>query len=67
MDAFSDVVIVTDDDTYGEDSLSIISEIVAGITRKEGDNYWIIPSREDAIRTALIMMERDDILLIAGK
>lgn len=35
VDSLSDVIIVTDDDTYGEDSLSIIREVTKGIKRKE--------------------------------
>ena len=67
VDILSDVVILTDDDTYTEDSLAIIRDVSEWIKRKEGENFWIIPSREDAIRTALIMLQAWDILLIAGK
>jgi UDP-N-acetylmuramoyl-L-alanyl-D-glutamate--2,6-diaminopimelate ligase len=62
---YSDVVILTDDDTYTEDSFSIIRDVSEGIERTEGENFWIIPSREDAIRTALIMLKKGDILLVA--
>jgi UDP-N-acetylmuramyl tripeptide synthase len=55
---YSDVVILTDDDTYTEDSFSIIRDVSEGIDRKEGENFWIIPSREDAIRTSLIMLKK---------
>ena len=57
-DMLADVIILTDDDTYTEDSLSIIRQVTTGIKRKEGKNFWIIPSREDAIRTALIMLKK---------
>jgi UDP-N-acetylmuramoyl-L-alanyl-D-glutamate--2,6-diaminopimelate ligase len=67
VDILSDVVILTDDDTYTEDSLQIIREVSEGIKRREGENFWIIPSREDAIRTALIMLQAGDILIVAGK
>jgi len=53
---YADVIILTDDDTYTEDSLSIIRDVHAGIDRKEGRGFWIIPARADAIRTALIML-----------
>lgn len=58
MDILSDVVILTDDDTYTEDSLSIIRDVSVGINRKEGKNFWIIPDRDDAIRTALLMLQK---------
>ncbi len=67
VDILSDVVILTDDDTYTEDSLAIIRAVSEGIQRREGENFWIIPSREDAIRTALIMLQAGDILIVAGK
>lgn len=67
VDKLSDVIILTDDDTYTEDSLAIIRDVTDGITRKEWQWFWIIPSREDAIRTALIMLQKWDVLLVAGK
>lgn len=66
-DTLADVVLLTDDDTYTEDSLSIIRQVTEGIKRKEWNNFWIIPNREDAIRTALIMLRAGDALIIAGK
>lgn len=33
----SDIIILTDDDTYTEDSLKIIREVTEGISRREGD------------------------------
>ncbi|MFZ2256078.1 MAG: hypothetical protein WAW59_01195 [Patescibacteria group bacterium] len=61
------MIILTDDDTYTEDSLAIIRDVSEGIKRREGEGFWIIPSREDAIRTALIMLQEGDILIVAGK
>lgn len=58
VDKLSDIIILTDDDTYTEDSLGIIRDVTVGIERREGKSFWIIPSREDAIRTALIMLEK---------
>lgn len=66
-DTMADVVILTDDDTYTEDSLAIIREVTEGISRREGENFWIVPDREDAIRTALLMLHPGDVLLAAGK
>jgi UDP-N-acetylmuramoyl-L-alanyl-D-glutamate--2,6-diaminopimelate ligase len=67
VDTLSDFIIVTDDDTYTEDSLRIIRDVTEGISRREGEWFWIIPSREDAIRTALIMLKPGDVLIVAGK
>lgn len=63
----SDVVIVTQDDDYSENTGKIIKDILPGIDRKQGEDFWIIPSRLEAIRTALLMAETDDIILLAGK
>lgn len=67
VDILSDEIILTDDDTYTEDSLAIIRQVSEWIKRKEWDRFWIVPSREDAIRTALIMLREGDLLLVAGK
>lgn len=63
----SDVVIVTQDDDYTEDTGKIIKDILPWIDRKQGENFWIIPDRKEAIRTALVMAKKDDIILLAGK
>lgn len=67
VDELSDIIILTDDDTYTENSLTIINEVSKWIKRKEWENFWIIQDRADAIRTALIMAQANDVLLIAGK
>ncbi len=67
LDRLSDVIILTDDDTYGESSRRIISEVRGGISRELGESFWIVANREDAIRTALMIARPDDIVLVAGK
>ncbi len=63
----SDVVIVTQDDDYTENPQKIIKDILPGIDRKQGDDFWIIVDRKEAIRTALVTAKEWDIILIAGK
>ncbi|MDD5769883.1 MAG: UDP-N-acetylmuramoyl-L-alanyl-D-glutamate--2,6-diaminopimelate ligase [Candidatus Gracilibacteria bacterium] len=63
----SDFVILTQDDDYTEKTNSIIKDVLPGIERKEGENFWIIPDRQSAIRTALIEASENDVVLIAGK
>ncbi len=58
---------MTEDDNYNEDQFRIMTEVSRGIPRKEGVDFWIIFHREDAIRTALLMAQENDIILIAGK
>jgi|WetSurMetagenome_2_1015567.scaffolds.fasta_scaffold38166_3 UDP-N-acetylmuramoyl-L-alanyl-D-glutamate--2,6-diaminopimelate ligase len=66
-DNYADVVILTDDDPYEEDEWKIIENIAAGINRKEGDNFWKIPHREEAIKLALTMAKEGDTVVLAGK
>jgi UDP-N-acetylmuramyl tripeptide synthase len=44
-----------------------MKDVLPGIERKEWENFWIIPDREVAIRTAFLQAEKDDAILIAGK
>lgn len=67
VDTLSDIVILTRDDDYTEDPFSIMKEVSKGIRRKEGEGFWLIFSREDAIRTALVMAEEGDAVIVAGK
>lgn len=63
----SDVVILTQDDDYSEDTVSIIKDVLPWIDRKQWDDFFVIPSRKDAIRHAIIVAEKWDVILIAGK
>ena len=66
-DRIADYVILTDDDPYEEDEWKIIEDISAGIKRKEGENFWKIPGRPEAIELALAMAKEGDTVVIAGK
>ncbi|MBB3033394.1 UDP-N-acetylmuramoyl-L-alanyl-D-glutamate--2,6-diaminopimelate ligase [Alteriqipengyuania lutimaris] len=59
----ADAVIVTDDNPRGEDPAAIRSEIMQGA----GDNTREVAGRREAIAEAIHNIERDDIVLIAGK
>lgn len=62
-----DNIILTDDDPYTEDNIGIIEQVASGIERGEGDRFWKIPLRREAIRLALAMAKEGDTILIAGK
>jgi len=64
---YSNKVILTQDDDYSEDTNEIIKDILPWIERKQWEDFWIIPDREIAIRTAILMWNKDDIILIAWK
>lgn len=63
----ADVVIVTDDDADDENRVAIIADIVAGIPRKEGENFFILPEREFALKMAVNLAKPGDVVLLAGK
>lgn len=64
---YSDVVILTQDDDYTEDTHKIIKDVLPGIGRQQWDDFWIVPDRFEAIRTALVTGQKDDVILIAWK
>jgi len=66
-DKFADYIFVTNDDPYDEDEWKIIEGVSGGIKRNEGDRFWKIPDREEAIKIALTMAREGDTVLIAGK
>ncbi|MCH5165449.1 MAG: UDP-N-acetylmuramoyl-L-alanyl-D-glutamate--2,6-diaminopimelate ligase [Clostridiales bacterium] len=63
----SDYCFVTSDNPRFEPPQEIIGEIVSGIKEIGGKNYTAIVDRKEAIKAALEMAEKDDIVLIAGK
>jgi len=61
----ADIAIITSDNPRTEAPMAIISDIVKGI---EGfDNYEIIENRPKAIRYAMDIAQKDDIIVLAGK
>lgn len=63
----SDVVILTQDDDYSEKIEDIIKDVLPGIERKEWENFWIIPTRKEAIQAALLNAEKNDVVLVVWK
>ncbi len=63
---YSDFCIVTSDNPRFEDPYDIISEIEAGI-KKTGKKYVTVTEREIATEYAIRLLEKNDILLVAGK
>jgi UDP-N-acetylmuramoyl-L-alanyl-D-glutamate--2,6-diaminopimelate ligase len=66
-DQFSDFIVLTDDDPYEESRSKIIEDIAKGIKRQEGERFWKIPTRMEAIKFALRTAEKGDTVVIAGK
>lgn len=66
-DKYADYIVVTDDDPYAEDRMQIINQVSEGIKRKEGNNFWKIRDRRQAIRLALSLAQEGDTVIVAGK
>lgn len=62
----ADISLVTSDNPRREDPRRILRDIAAAMDEAQG-NYRIIEDRREAIRTAVQMTERGDILVVAGK
>ena len=62
----ADFSVITSDNPRYEDPLDIISAIEKG-HRRFSSRYVIIPNRKKAISYALDLLEKEDILLLAGK
>ena len=66
----SDIVIVTEDDSRDEDPKIIADEFVKGAEAEGkilGENLFVELNREKAIKKAIDLAEKDDIVLILGK
>lgn len=63
---YADIAVLTSDNPRYEDPMDIISEVELGCRFASG-RYVVSEERDKAIRLAAEMMERGDILLIAGK
>tara|TARA_B100002003_G_C13793012_1_gene391995 strand:- start:272 stop:586 length:315 start_codon:yes stop_codon:yes gene_type:complete len=63
-DQLADQLVLTSDNPRTEEPLEIIREISSGVTSM---NYLIEPDRRAAIRLAVSMARKGDLVLVAGK
>ena len=63
----SDKVIITSDNPRFEEPQDIINDMLAGLDDKQMRKVVSIVDRREAIRTACMMAEKGDVILIAGK
>lgn len=63
---YSDLVVLTEEDSGEEDTLSICQQIAAHVA-EQGGAYLIEPNRGEAIRQAVLSCDQPSILLITGK
>ena len=63
----SDRVIITSDNPRFEEPQDIINDMLAGLNAKQMKKVISIVDRREAIRTACMMAQKGDVILIAGK
>ena len=62
----ADIAIITSDNPRTEEPMKIIEDILAGVPAGQ-KNYEVIENRPAAIRHAMDIGEKDDIIVLAGK
>jgi UDP-N-acetylmuramoyl-L-alanyl-D-glutamate--2,6-diaminopimelate ligase len=63
----SDVLIMTSDNPRHEDPMEILEQMQAGIPADSQKQYLTIENRREAIKTATILAQKGDVILVAGK
>ena len=63
----SDRVIITSDNPRFEEPQDIINDMLAGLDQKQMKKVVSIVDRKEAIRTACMLAQKGDVILIAGK
>ncbi len=61
---YSDIAIFTEDNSRGEDTMNIISDMIKSVDKK---NYHIFAKRMEAIDYALNIAKKNDIIALLGK
>ena len=64
--ALSDIAIITSDNPRTEDPEAIIRDILPGAEEADG-SYEVVIDRRQAIRHAMAIAQKDDIIVLAGK
>ena len=62
----SDIAIITSDNPRTEEPMAIIEDILKGVKQEYGE-YIVMEDRRSAIRYAMDIAEKDDIIVLAGK
>ena len=62
----SDFAVITSDNPRTEEPMAIIRDILKGVNQEDGE-YIVIEDRRKAIRYAMDIGKKDDIIILAGK
>lgn len=63
---YADIAIITSDNPRTEEPMAIIQDILGGV-EGTGTPYFVEENRRKAIRLAMSMAQKDDIIVLAGK
>ena len=63
----SDKVILTSDNPRDEEPEDILNDMLAGVTDEQAGKVLTIVDRRQAIKTACMMAQNGDVILVAGK
>lgn len=63
----SDRVIITSDNPRFEEPQDIINDMIAGLNKEQMKKVITIVDRKEAIKTACMMAQKGDVILVAGK
>lgn len=63
----SDKVIITSDNPRFEDPQAIINDMLAGLNAQQMQKVISIVDRKEAVKTACMMAQKGDVILVAGK
>lgn len=63
----SDRLVITSDNPRFEEPQDIINDMMAGLNQEEAARTICITDRKEAIRTACMMAQKGDVVLVAGK
>jgi UDP-N-acetylmuramoyl-L-alanyl-D-glutamate--2,6-diaminopimelate ligase len=65
--SISDILVLTSDNPRNEDPEAIIDEMMTGVEQGSEKRVLRVTSRADAIKTAVMLADSSDIIVIAGK
>lgn len=67
---YADVVVVTEEDDRDIDGMAILRQIAAGSEasgKKEGKDLFLVHKREEAVKKAISVAKKGDVVLLLGK
>lgn len=67
VEKYADMIILTDDDAGTENRRKILADVKAWISREQGETFFVIPERRDALAFLVAQVKPGDIVLLAGK